>query len=87
MDRDSKVGGRALVLQWAEEGIIPGSRVDEALAVTGATPTAGEWRRFVNRMLLWSGASFLAISAHWLCWAPPSQSERYPSGRQASPPG
>ena len=63
MDSDSQAGGRALVLQWAEEGIIPSSRVDEALAVTGVTPTAGEWRRFVvDRILLWSGASFLAIS-------------------------
>jgi len=53
---------RALLLQWAEEGVIPRDRLRDALALAGVTPTATQWRVFLDRALLWSGVLMLAAS-------------------------
>lgn len=50
------------MLRWAETGVIPEASVDEALDVAGVTPGAREWRSFLDRLLLWSGATFLAVA-------------------------
>ncbi len=50
-----------LILQWAEDGLIPAEQVTEALAVAGVTPTTQDWKRFLDRLLLWSGTTFLAV--------------------------
>lgn len=62
MDEKSRVSKRALVLQWAESGAIPSPRVHDALVAAGVTPDAREWRSFLDSLLLWSGASFLAVA-------------------------
>jgi uncharacterized membrane protein len=54
---------RAVVLDWAERGAIPKARLVEALAVTGITPGAPQWRVFLDRFLLWCGAAFLGAGA------------------------
>ena len=59
----SQVSDRALILHWAEKGIIPASRVEEALAAAGVTPSREDWRSFVDRLLLWSGTTFLGVAA------------------------
>jgi uncharacterized membrane protein len=59
---DSNVSTRALVLRWAERGLIPDAAVDDALAAAGVTPGTNEWRSFLDRLLLWAGATFLAVA-------------------------
>lgn len=59
---DSKVSARALVLRWAERGLVPVAGIDDALAAAGVTPGPDEWRSFLDRLLLWSGATFLAVA-------------------------
>ena len=53
---------RALLLQWAVEGAIPHDRLREAFAVARVTPTAVQWRVFLDRALLWSGVIMLAAA-------------------------
>ena len=57
------VSDRSLILHWAEIGTIPASQVEEALAAAGVTPSREDWRSFVDRLLLWSGATFLGVAA------------------------
>lgn len=51
------------MLHWAERGAIPSARLVEALAVAGITPTAPQWRLFLDQFLLWCGAAFLGAGA------------------------
>lgn len=51
---------RSWILEWAEQGALPADSVAAALAATGATPDASEWRRFVSALLLWLGVLLLA---------------------------
>lgn len=51
---------RNLLLAWAERGHIAPSDLPRALALAGATPTAGDWRRFLDRLLLWLGTVMVA---------------------------
>lgn len=50
------------VLEWAEQGRIAPGRLRAALDVSGALPTLAEWRAFLDRLLLWTGAVFLAAA-------------------------
>jgi uncharacterized membrane protein len=59
----SHVSDRALILHWAEKGIIPATQVEEALAAAGVTPSREDWRSFVDQLLLWSGTTFLGVGA------------------------
>jgi uncharacterized membrane protein len=51
---------RSLILEWSEQGAIKDARA--ALAAAGVLPAARDWRVFLDRLLLWSGAVALAAS-------------------------
>jgi len=51
---------RRLVLEWAEQGVLPAEHVETALTVAGVRPTPAQWRRFVSALLLWLGALLFA---------------------------
>lgn len=51
------------VLDWSEQGRIPPGKLREALDAAGALPTAVQWRRFLDLMLLWLGSVMLAAAA------------------------
>jgi uncharacterized membrane protein len=48
------------ILEWAEEGRIAPQGVRRALELGAVLPTADEWRRFLDRLLLFMGATMLA---------------------------
>jgi uncharacterized membrane protein len=54
---------RAEILDWAEQGRIAPGKLRAALEAAGALPSAADWRRFLDRLLLWMGAVMLACSA------------------------
>ena len=49
-----------MILHWAERGAIHQDRVNKALALAEVVPTARSWRRFMDRLLLWTGVLALA---------------------------
>ncbi|HXT69042.1 MAG TPA: DUF2157 domain-containing protein [Vicinamibacterales bacterium] len=51
---------RRVILEWAEQGAVPPEHIDRALALTGVTPGASEWRRFISALLFWLGALLFA---------------------------
>ena len=51
------------VLDWSEQGRIPPGKLRAALEAAGALPSAAQWRRFLDRLLLWMGSVMLASSA------------------------
>ena len=53
---------RAQVLQWAEQGAIARDRLLPALRAAGVLPGAADWRRFLDRLLLWIGVLCLAAA-------------------------
>lgn len=76
-----------LILQWAENGAIPSERVTEALAVTGVTPTTQDWKRFLDRLLLWAGTTFLAaglIFSHRIGHHRPGSRQSVDLGKRAT---
>jgi uncharacterized membrane protein len=54
------VSARRDILDWAEQGLIAPQDVPRALRAGGALPTARDWRRFVERLLLWLGTVLVA---------------------------
>lgn len=58
--KNSLSSARNQILEWAEQGAISPQNVRAALAVSGATPDAAAWRRFVSALLLWLGALLFA---------------------------
>ena len=52
--------GRHEILEWAEEGRIPPGDLRRALDIAGALPDALEWRRFLDRVLLFGGTILVA---------------------------
>lgn len=48
------------ILDWAEQGRIPPRKLRAALEAGGALPDASDWRRFLDRLLLWMGSVMLA---------------------------
>ena len=54
------MGDRHTLFAWAERGAITDLRA--ALEVAGVLPGAREWRNFLDRLLLWSGAVALATA-------------------------
>lgn len=51
---------RSTLLAWAEQGHIAPTDVTRALAITGVLPSALDWRRFVEHLLLWLGVVLLS---------------------------
>ncbi len=51
------------ILDWTEQGRIVPGRLRAALEAAGALPSAADWRRFLDRLLLWMGAVMLACAA------------------------
>lgn len=51
---------RSLLLQWAQHGLIAPDKFADALAMADITPSPKDWRQFLDRLLLWCGALFLA---------------------------
>jgi uncharacterized membrane protein len=62
---------RTEVLGWAARGLLQGDRVGEALRHAGVTPSAGQWRLFLERVLTWLGiialtaAVMFFVAANW----------------------
>jgi len=54
------MSGRHTILAWSERGAIADVRA--ALDVAGVLPAARDWRVFLDRLLLWSGAVSLAAA-------------------------
>jgi uncharacterized membrane protein len=55
------MSARSWILGWAEQGLI--RDVPHALRVAGVLPSSDDWRAFLDRLLLWSGALALAAAA------------------------
>ena len=53
---------RSDILDWTEQGRIAPERLRAALEAGGALPGAADWRRFLDRLLLWLGAVMLAAA-------------------------
>jgi uncharacterized membrane protein len=51
---------RHILLDWLEQDRIAPENLQDALAVAGVFPSAANWRRFLDRLLLWLGALLLA---------------------------
>ncbi|PWT71428.1 MAG: hypothetical protein C5B46_08135 [Proteobacteria bacterium] len=56
------MSARALILRWAQDGAITEGHLADALAVAGVTPTAAQWRRLLDRLLLWTGLLLLTTA-------------------------
>jgi uncharacterized membrane protein len=54
------VSARRDILDWAEQGLIAPHDLARALRAGGAYPTADDWRRFVEQLLLWLGTVLVA---------------------------
>ena len=52
---------RLILLEWAEQSRLEGSKLPEALRLTDAIPSGADWRRFIDLFLLGLGA-LLAVS-------------------------
>lgn len=48
------------ILDWAEGGHIAPDQLRPALEAAGALPGAEDWRRFLDRLLLWTGSVMIA---------------------------
>jgi uncharacterized membrane protein len=59
-DDGALMSARRDILGWVEQGTIAPADARRALAVGGALPTAGDWRRFVEQLLLWLGTVLVA---------------------------
>ena len=62
MNRFTPHSARNSILDWAEQGRVPDDRLREALHMAEALPTPDAWRRFVDRLLLFVGATMLAAA-------------------------
>jgi len=56
------MSARKDILDWVEQGLIAPQDVPRALKVGGALPTAADWRRFVEQLLLWLGTALVAAA-------------------------
>jgi len=51
---------RGQILDWAEQGALPPASIEHALRAADVTPDAGDWRRFVDSLFLWTGTLLVA---------------------------
>lgn len=62
---------RQSILGWAEQGRIAPGNLRQALETGGALPSRADWRRFLDRLLLWMGTALAAagvlffLAANW----------------------
>ena len=54
---------RTEILQWVNEGVLPQERARDALQAAGVTPSATQWRDFLERLLTWLGVALIAAAA------------------------
>jgi uncharacterized membrane protein len=54
---------RSDILDWADQGRIPPERLREAMELAGVLPGAQDWRRFLDRMLLFMGVAAVGAGA------------------------
>ena len=54
---------RSDILDWSDQGRIPHERLRAALELADVLPGAADWRRFLDRLLLWLGVVMLAAAA------------------------
>jgi len=47
------------ILDWSDQGRVPHDRLREALEFARGLPNATDWRRFLDRMLLFMGVVLL----------------------------
>ncbi|PID46689.1 MAG: hypothetical protein CSB47_02610 [Proteobacteria bacterium] len=55
-----KKSKRLILLAWAEQSQIDASHLPEAMRLSGVTPSADDWWGFLDTLLLWLGALFIA---------------------------
>ena len=55
------VSNRKQILQWAKQGHLNEAALPEALRLAEAEPSPADWRHFIDRLLLWFGAIFVAV--------------------------
>ncbi len=53
---------RNAILEWAEQGRVAPGKLREALDAARALPTAGDWHRFLDRLLLWGASALLSAA-------------------------
>lgn len=53
---------RREILEWAGQGRMVGAGLRRALELAAVLPSAGDWQRFLDRLLLFMGATMLAAS-------------------------
>jgi uncharacterized membrane protein len=51
---------RSDIVDWSDQGRVPHDRLREALEFAGVLPGAADWRRFLDRLLLFMGVVLLA---------------------------
>jgi uncharacterized membrane protein len=54
---------RSDIIDWSDQGRIPHDRLREALELAGVLPGAEDWRRFLDRALLFMGVAGLGAGA------------------------
>jgi len=54
---------RSDIIDWSDQGRIPHDRLREALERARVLPSAGDWRRFLDRVLLFMGVAGLGAGA------------------------
>lgn len=54
---------RSDILDWSDQGRIPHDRLRDALDLAGVLPGAEDWRRFLDRVLLFMGVAALGAAA------------------------
>lgn len=54
---------RSDIIDWCDQERIPRARLHEALELAGALPDAQDWRRFLDRFLLFMGATAVGAGA------------------------
>lgn len=54
--------GRELILHWAAQGRLKGSDLPRALTLAGLLPGPTDWRRFIDRLLLWLGVVLVSAA-------------------------
>ena len=52
---------RKQILQWAKQGHLNEASLPEALRLADAEPSSTNWRQFIDRLMLWFGAIFMAL--------------------------
>lgn len=53
---------RHIVLRWVEQEYIAVQDIPRALRVAGVLPARDDWRRFLDRLLLWMGTTLIAAA-------------------------